>query len=53
VENLNKSAVAVSADDSSERRSPRLLEGLAILDSFAGWGPRIANSPRNILRGLN
>lgn len=46
--------IAVSpVDDGADRRTSRLVEGLTILDSFAGWGPRMAGSPRNILRGLN
>jgi hypothetical protein len=53
VENLKKSAVVVPADDSNERRSSRLIEGLSIVDSFAGWGPRMASSARITLRGLN
>jgi hypothetical protein len=48
-----KNIAVIATDEGDDRRSSRLVEGQSLLDSFAGWGPRIAGSPRNILRGLN
>jgi hypothetical protein len=53
VENQEKEIVDVPAVEAGDRRSSRLIAGVSILDAFAGWGPRMESSSRNILRGLN
>jgi hypothetical protein len=51
VENQEKDIAVIPAAD--YRRKGRLIEGASTIDAFSGWGPGIAGSNRNILRGLN
>jgi hypothetical protein len=53
VENQEKNIAVVPADEAGDRRSSRLIVGTPSLESFAGWGPKMEGSLRNILRGLN
>jgi hypothetical protein len=52
VENKKERPVVTAGND-GDRRTKRLVEGLSIVESFAGWGPSMIGSARNILRGLN
>jgi hypothetical protein len=53
VENQPKNVTEVPAEEAGDRRSSRLVQGIPNSDVFAGWGPRMEGSLRDILRGLN
>jgi hypothetical protein len=53
VENQEKNIAVVPAAEAGDRRSSRLIESTPSLESFAGWGPKMEGSIRNLLRGLN
>jgi hypothetical protein len=44
---------APEAPEAGDRRSSGLVQGLPLLEAFAGWGPRLEGSIRDVLRGLN
>jgi hypothetical protein len=52
VENQDKNIAVLPSEEGEDRRT-WLIEGVSMLDSFSGWGPRMEGSNRNILRGLN
>jgi hypothetical protein len=52
VENENETIERV-VEESAERGSSRLIRAVPSTDAFAGWGPRMAGSLRDILRGMN
>jgi hypothetical protein len=43
----------VTAERETDRRASRIITTAPSTDSFAGWGPRMASSLRDILRGMN
>jgi hypothetical protein len=53
VENQDKNVAVLPSEEEGEDRRTWLIEGVSMLDTFAGWGPRMEGSRRNILRGLN
>jgi hypothetical protein len=55
VENKTKVIAPASEPVASEgdRRSSGLVRGVPLLEAFAGWGPRLEGSVRDVLRGLN
>jgi len=54
VEKEIKVIVPVPAEATEgDRRSTGLVQGLPVLEAFAGWGPRLEGSIRDVLRGLN
>jgi len=42
-----------AATPAGDRRSSGLVRGLPLSEAFAGWGPRLEGSIRDVLRGLN
>jgi hypothetical protein len=53
VEKQNNAIAPVPAAQEGDRRSSGLVQGLPLLEAFAGWGPRLEGSVRDVLRGLN
>ena len=53
MENQDKNVAVVPADVAGDRRSSRLIQSVPTPDAFAGWGPKMTGSVKDVLRGLN